>query len=101
MSTKDRRRPVGSTHAEPTYDNGDLSAAERKASLGWAQEKEYETPSIRGVRETAYGMVCLIADGNEYRGLIVVDGLKVVTGINGPEAAFLFRELPKEPPPWA
>lgn len=100
MSTWDRPRTVGSTHDDSTGDSGDLSAAEREASLGWAHNKGYETPAIRGVRETAYGTVCLIADGGEDRGLVVVDGLTVVTGINGPEAALLYRELPQAPPPW-
>lgn len=101
MSTRTRHRTVGSTHAEPTHDREDLSAAEREASLAWAHTVEYEAPSIRGVRETAYGTLCLIADAGQCRGLVVVDGLDILTGIEGPEAALLFRELPKGPPPWA
>lgn len=101
MRDRARRRAVGSTFADITYDNnGDLSAAEREACRGWTDEEGYEAPSIRGVRETSYGTVCLIADGGEYRGLVVVDGLEVLIGIDGPEAARLFRELPREPPPW-
>lgn len=99
MSTWDRPRTIGSTHDDSTADTGDLSSAEREALLGWAHKKGYEVPSIRGVREAAYGTVCLIADqGGQSEGLVVVDGLHVVIGMEGPEAPVLFRELPKDPP---
>lgn len=99
MRNRDRRRTNESRHAGPSHDGRALASYKRAVSMKWAHAHGYTRPSIREFREEPFGTICLVADGDECQGLVVIQGLDVVIGVDGPTAAILYQEV-TGPPPW-
>ncbi len=67
--------------------------------MAWAREQGYTRPSVQDFRKEPFGTICLMADGDICQGLVIIEGLDVVIGVDDSTAAILFLEV-TGPPPW-